>query len=159
MTERLWAPWRAQYIEGEKPQGCILCLLVEATDDVDNLILYRGKQNVVMLNKYPFNTGHLMVTTLRHIGHIDSFKLDELAEHTDLVRKAVRALQNAMSPQGFNIGMNVGMTAGAGIEDHLHTHIVPRWDGDNNFMPGGSDTRDVSQALRDTYKRLVGKIA
>ncbi len=159
MAEHLWAPWRVQYIEGEKPQGCIFCRILEATDDVDNLILYRGKQNVVMLNKYPYNAGHLMVTALRHIGHLDDFDLEELAEHTDLVRKAVKALQKAMSPQGFNIGMNIGRVAGAGIEDHLHTHIVPRWNGDNNYMPVIGDTRIVSQALSDTYKRLVGKIA
>ncbi|MDO8491594.1 MAG: HIT domain-containing protein [Dehalococcoidia bacterium] len=159
MAEQLWAPWRIQYIEMEKPQGCVLCQKLDSTDDAESLILYRGTQNIVMLNKYPYNPGHIMVTPMRHIGRLDDFTADEIAEHYDLVRKSVKALQKTMSPQGFNIGMNLGRVAGAGIEDHLHTHIVPRWNGDTNFMPVVGQTRVISEALTDTYKKLLGKIA
>ncbi len=157
--EHLWAPWRIEYVKKAKEEGCVFCEKPQEADDRSNLILYRGKFNFIILNAYPYNPGHIMVAPNRHIGDLDFFEDDEIKEHADLVRLGISILKKAFHPDGFNIGMNIGRVAGAGVEGHLHTHIVPRWSGDNNFMPVISDTRVVNQALLDTYNRLASEIA
>jgi len=157
-VERIWAPWRIEFILGEKPQGCILCQKPQGKDDKASLILYRGEKNFVMLNRYPYNPGHLMVSPYRHTPDLEELADDEILEHFDLVRRCTRALRKAFQPAAFNIGINIGKAAGAGIGDHIHTHIVPRWEGDTNFMPVVADTRVLPEALASTYDKLLGLI-
>ncbi len=156
--ERIWAPWRIEFILGEKPEGCILCQKPQEGDDKSSLVLYRGKQNFVILNKFPYNPGHLMISPYRHIPGVEELTDDEMWEHFDLVRRSTKALRKAFDPAAFNIGINIGKTAGAGIGEHIHTHIVPRWDGDTNFMPVIADTRVLPEALASTYEKLKGLI-
>ena len=154
----LWAPWRMEYILAKKPSGCILCDKPKESDDAGNFILYRGKKNFVILNLYPYNPGHLMVAPYRHLGNLDDFTDEELHEHFEMVRRFVKISRETFNPGGFNMGINVGKVAGAGVEGHLHTHIVPRWQGDTNFMPVVGDMRVVSEGLTATYQRLKEKL-
>ena len=147
-----------QYIRSKKPKGCILCGKPEETDDTGNYILYRGKKNFVILNAYPYNPGHLMVAPYRHLASLEDFSDAELHEHYTLVSRVVKVLREVVNPAGFNLGVNIGKVAGTGIEDHVHTHIVPRWLGDTNFMPVVGDMRVVSEDLAATYQQLKGKI-
>lgn len=157
--ERLWAPWRMQYIErGDKTQGCIFCLLPPEEKDRENLILHRGETGFVMLNSFPYNSGHLMVAPYKHVADMYDLADDELLEVDHLVRYGVRLLTAAMQPDGFNLGVNLGRTAGAGIVDHIHWHVVPRWNGDTNFMPVVADTRVLPESLQATYDKLRNKI-
>ena len=157
--KHLWAPWRSAYILGtEAPeQGCILCNRARCSaDDMRKMgVLYQGEQSFVMLNKFPYTGGHLMVVPKRHLSDPDDLTDAEYRDLMELVRTSTSLLRKAFSPQGFNIGMNLGRVAGAGIEDHIHWHLVPRWNGDNNFMPVLSDTRVVSQSLEDVYDTLL----
>lgn len=154
----LWAPWRIEYILSKKPAGCILCDKPKQSDDAGNYVLYRGKKNFVILNIYPYNPGHLMVAPYRHLGNLDDFTDAELHEHFEIVRRFVTVTRETFNPGGFNMGINVGKVAGAGVEGHVHTHIVPRWQGDTNFMPVVGDTRVVSEGLAATYQRLKEKL-
>lgn len=147
-----------EFILGDKPEGCILCDRPKGEEDKLSLILYRGMQNFVILNKYPYNPGHLMISPYRHVPSLEELTDEELWEHFDLVRKSTTALRKAFQPAAFNIGINIGKTAGAGIGDHIHTHVVPRWDGDTNFMPVVADTRVMPEALASTYDKLKGLI-
>jgi len=156
--KQIWAPWRIEYIMMEKPSGCILCQKPKEADDRANYILYRGEKNFVILNTYPYNPGHVMVAPYRHIGDLVDMSDEELREHFEIVRKVSAAIRDAFSPQGFNIGINIGRAAGAGIEGHIHSHIVPRWQGDTNFMPVISDTRVLPEALASTYEKLKERI-
>ena len=156
--EHIWAPWRIEYILEEKEQLCIFCEKPKLEKDSENYILYRGERNFVMLNKYPYNPGHLMVAPYRHVAKLDKLHDEELLEHFQLVSRCTVLLSEALSPSGFNIGINLNRVAGAGIEEHVHTHIVPRWEGDTNFMPVISDAKVVPEALAATYARLVGKL-
>ena len=156
---RIWAPWRIEYIRSKKPQECIFCQKQKEDRDAENYILARGKKNFVLLNLYPYNPGHIMVAPYRHLSNLQDLTDDELFEHFDMVRKSVSALRNEYNPQGFNIGMNLGNAAGAGIEDHIHTHVIPRWNGDTNFVTVVSDLRVIPHALDATYAELAGKIA
>ncbi|MFH0847468.1 MAG: HIT domain-containing protein [Chloroflexota bacterium] len=151
--EYLWAPWRSEYIHMEKSEGCIFCLGAKEADDRSG-ILYRGEKNFVIMNKYPYNPGHLMVAPYRHIASPENFTPEELADHYEIVRKCLKALREAFKPQGFNIGMNLGKVSGAGIDTHIHTHIVPRWQGDTNFMPLIAETKVVSESLSAVYEKL-----
>ncbi|MFC1945638.1 HIT domain-containing protein [Chloroflexota bacterium] len=151
---RIWAPWRIEYIESEKPAGCILCEKPAEDNDEANYILYRGRLNFVILNAYPYNPGHLMVAPYRHLAGVAELTDEERNEHFEMVTRCTNLLQAAVAPQGYNIGMNLGRVAGAGIEDHIHSHIVPRWNGDTNFMPVLADVRVMPQALADTYRKL-----
>ena len=152
--KHIWAPWRMEYIEAEKPNYCILCQKPQEKSDESNYILCRWSHNFVMLNAYPYNPGHLMVAPYRHVGTLEESPDEELWEHLRLVKEAVAALEAALNPQGFNIGINLGRAAGAGIEDHFHTHIVPRWVGDTNFMTVVPDVRVLPEALAETYRKL-----
>ncbi|GBD94494.1 AP-4-A phosphorylase [bacterium BMS3Abin05] len=152
---RLWAPWRLQYIQNadaEKEKGCIFCLIPEETPEKDrkNLLLYRGEKTFVVLNRFPYNNGHLMVVPYRHIAGFESLESDEKLEMMNLIEKSILALKKAFHPQGFNVGMNLGRVAGAGIDKHIHFHIVPRWNGDTNFMPVIGQTKVISSSLEDT---------
>jgi ATP adenylyltransferase len=157
--KKIWAPWRVEYIRSEKTKECIFCQKPAENKDSQNHILFRGKTSFVILNNYPYNPGHLMVAPFRHLSSLNDLTDEELFEHFDLVRKSARAIEEAYKPEGFNIGMNLGRVAGAGVEGHIHTHIVPRWNGDTNFMPVLSDTRVLPEALASTYAQLKEKIS
>jgi ATP adenylyltransferase len=146
-----------EYIQMKKPEGCILCELPGQDNDVVNHILCRGDKNFIVMNSYPYNPGHLMVAPYRHVASLEELTGEELHEHFDIVGRSVKVLRQVFSPGGFNLGMNIGKVAGAGIEGHIHSHIVPRWQGDNNFMPVISNVRVVPEALAETYKKLEGK--
>jgi len=152
--EQIWAPWRIQYIQMEKPPGCILCEKPGENSDAQNYILYRGSQNFVIMNSYPYNPGHLMVAPYRHVANLDGLADDELCEHFKIVSRCSKLLREVFCPQGFNIGINLGKVAGAGIDEHVHTHIVPRWQGDTNFMPVISNIRVMPEAIAETYQKL-----
>ncbi len=154
----MFAPWRIEYIKMEKSEGCIFCTLPEENDDEKNLILHRGKKAFVIMNNYPYNPGHVMVAPYRHVGKYEELEDEEIIEIHHLVSLMIRAIKRAMNPQGFNIGINLGRVAGAGIEDHVHIHIVPRWNGDTNFMPVLADVKVIPQALQETYKELKDEI-
>ena len=155
--ELIWAPWRIEYIKMEKPEGCILCNKPEQNNDTLNYILYRGQKNFVMLNAYPYNPGHLMIVPYQHIASLEELTDEDRHEHFDIVSRSIEVLRQALSPDGFNLGINIGKVAGAGIEDHIHTHVVPRWQGDANFMSVLSDVRVLPEALAATYQKLTGK--
>ncbi len=155
--KKIWAPWRMEYIQMKKPEGCILCEHPRQDNDAVNYILYRGDKNFVIMNTYPYNPGHLMIAPYRHLASLEELTDEELHEHFDIVSRSIKVLRQAFSPAGFNLGMNIGKVAGAGIEDHVHTHIVPRWQGDTNWMSVISDVRVVPEALAETYQKLKEK--
>ncbi len=155
--EQIWAPWRMEYIQQEKPEGCILCTKPKENNDDANHILYRGKLNFVIMNTFPYNPGHLLVAPYRHVDSLDELTNAELHEHADIIKKTINIMKQSFNPTGFNIGTNMGKVAGAGIADHVHTHIVPRWQGDTNFMPVIGWVRVVPEALSETYHKLKDK--
>ncbi len=155
--EYLWAPWRMDYINLKKPTGCILCEIPKQNDDVANYVLFRGSQNFVMLNSYPYNPGHLMIAPYRHVATLEDLTDEERHEHFNIVSRCLKILRQELKPDGFNVGINLGKIAGAGVESHVHTHIVPRWSGDINFMTIISDTRVVPEALAKSYQKLKEK--
>lgn len=153
--ETLWAPWRVDYIKGPKAEGCIFCSAVAADDDAGNLIVFRGARCFVMLNRYPYTNGHLMVVPYVHEPGMENVAAEALTEMMTLVQRSIRVLREAIHPGGFNIGVNQGVSAGAGVADHIHLHVVPRWVGDTNFMPVLSDTRVMPEALERSYQVLA----
>jgi ATP adenylyltransferase len=155
----LWAPWRIQYITAEKPEGCVFCAAARGEGEDAALVLERGRKCFVMLNAFPYASGHSMVLPYRHIADLLALDEDEVNEIMHLTRRTVRALSAVMSPEGFNIGLNIGEAAGAGIAEHLHLHIVPRWAGDTNFMPVLADTHVLPQALEATRDALTAALA
>jgi len=152
--ETLWAPWRIQYIEQPKPAGCIFCDKPSEDRDRENLILLRADTCFVIMNFYPYNNGHLMVVPFRHTSDISNLTDGERVEMMQLLATCKDVLTQTMSPHAFNIGMNLGEIAGAGVKDHLHFHIVPRWRGDTNFMPILGHTKVVSEGLAQTWEKL-----
>ena len=160
--ERLWTPWRMAYIKehgsGERG-GCIFCDLPAEGDDQRHHILARGREAFVMLNRFPYNPGHLLIAPYRHVGDYLELTAEELAETTALAGSAIRALREESSPHGFNLGMNLGSVAGAGIADHLHLHLVPRWGGDTNFMPVVGQTKVLPELLGETWTKLRAHFA
>ncbi len=152
--EQLWAPWRLAYIKGPEPEGCIFCTKPAEGRDEENLIVWRGGSAFVMLNRYPYNSGHVMAVPVRHTGDLEDLSPAEVQDLWEAVRRSVRALRRALGAQAFNIGINLGRAAGAGIVDHLHVHVVPRWAGDTNFMPVLADVKVIPQHLEDTYRQL-----
>lgn len=157
----LWTPWRLKFILGEKPEECVLCRLPResAENDRKNYILYRGEACYIMLNLYPYTNGHLMIAPYRHEAELPKLDDGSLREMMTLVRASVAVLNRAYNPNGMNIGMNLGRVAGAGIADHLHMHVVPRWSGDANFMSVLAETRMIPEPLDDTYDKLLPLIA
>ncbi len=152
--KRLWAPWRMQYLVGEKEEGCIFCSKIAESHDEENYILYRGEWGFLILNLYPYTNGHMMAVPYQHVASLEQLDAETLTELMLLVNKGLAALRQAMSPQGFNIGVNIGEVAGAGVASHVHIHIVPRWGGDTNFMPVLDETRVIPELLDQTYERL-----
>ena len=152
--ERLWAPWRVQYIKAEPPEGCIFCTKAADDDDAANHVVWRGSLAYVLLNTYPYNNGHLMVAPYAHVGELEELQTDILAEVMALCQDALRVLKKEFTPQGVNVGLNLGAAAGAGVKDHLHVHVVPRWMGDTNFMPVVADVRVIPQSLDSAYRIL-----
>jgi len=143
-----------EYILNEKPEGCIFCDKVLEEKDRDNLILFRGAHCFVMMNRYPYNNGHLMVAPYAHVDTPTKLPPEALTEMMTIVNMCLEVLRAEMQPDGFNLGMNLGTSAGAGIEDHIHMHIVPRWAGDTNFMPVLAETRVMVECLESCYERL-----
>lgn len=156
--ERLWAPWRLNYIEKPSVPGCIFVTLPQQSDDRANLILHRGETAFVMLNRYPYTNGHLMVAPYRHTADLSALDDAELLEIHQLVAASVRWITQVYRPQGFNIGVNLGEAGGAGIPDHVHWHIVPRWSGDTNFMTAVGGVRVLPQSLEESYDRLLSAV-
>jgi len=152
----LWAPWRIPYIRDiGKNDGCFLCHhLAHPEDDGENLVLWRTERSIVVLNRFPYNNGHLLIAPVRHIATFEETSEDEMLEMVKLIRETQRALSLTIRPVGFNVGLNFGRCAGAGLPGHMHIHVVPRWDGDTNFMGVCSDTRVISQSLIDLLKEL-----
>ncbi len=149
----LWAPWRIDYIRGDKENGCVFCSKTGKEEDKENLILYKGERNFIIMNRYPYSNGHLMVVPYRHTNALSDLDHEERLEMMNLTILCMDVLK-VMNPQGFNVGMNLGSVAGAGIDDHLHFHVVPRWQGDTNFMPVIGDVRVMPEYLEDTYNTL-----
>ena len=162
MTERLWAPWRLGYVARpadappEEP-ACFLCR-IQADDparDRDNLLVERGRHSVAVLNRFPYNNGHLLIAPARHLGRLDELSPEVMLDGLEMVRRYVAVLEKAMTPDGFNVGLNLGRAAGAGLPGHLHWHIVPRWNGDVNFMTVLTDTRVIVQSLDAAWEVLT----
>ncbi|MBN1556734.1 MAG: HIT domain-containing protein [Lentisphaerae bacterium] len=154
MTERLWAPWRMEYIRGIGTDECFLCRMLQENRDRENLLLKRGRTGAVVLNRYPYNNGHLLVFPYRHVPELKAMTEEERREHLELQIEAIDALKRIMRPDGFNVGLNQGKAAGAGVEAHLHTHVVPRWNGDTNYMPVLADVKIIPQALGELWDAL-----
>jgi len=155
----MWAPWRVKYILGGAGDGCIFCDKLKENKDPENHILFRGKKSFCLLNAYPYNSGHVMVAPYSHVGELELLDDEELLDLMKVTRMAMKALNAALKPDGFNIGITVGRGAGAGITDHVHVHIVPRWGGDTNFMPVTAGTKVIPQSLDGMYETLAGKFS
>jgi len=158
MQTPLWAPWRMEYIRAAQSSDCFICQIIKETSDAENLILLRGEYTLLLMNRYPYNSGHLLVAPYRHIATFQELTLDEQQEISSFTQLALHALQSLMNPDGFNMGINQGAAAGAGLEDHLHQHIIPRWNGDTNFMPVVGQTRVIPQLLEEQYQQLKAAI-
>jgi ATP adenylyltransferase len=154
--DRLWSPWRYAYVsEADSRQGCIFCDKPAEQQDRKNFILYRARLNYVLLNLYPYTTGHLMIAPYQHVATLEETPSETLQEMILLAREAERALRAAYRPAGFNLGMNLGECAGAGVAGHIHLHVVPRWPADSNFMTTVGETRVLPETLEDTYEKLI----
>ncbi len=153
--ERLWAPWRLAYIQGPEDDCCIFCVDEDSAEDQMRLIVARGECSYVIMNRYPYSNGHLMVSPYRHLSDTAELENREVLEIHQLTIRSQAALRAVCSAQGFNLGWNIGPAAGAGIADHIHMHIVPRWAGDSNFMPILADTRVIPQHIETTYSLLT----
>jgi len=155
--ERIWAPWRLRYVKSaDKSNECVFCTKPAAGDDRANLIVHRGERCFVILNLFPYTNGHLMVAPFEHVGRLQDVDAATMAEMMDLAQQAMRRVEAVYSPEGFNVGLNQGRVAGAGVAGHIHLHVVPRWAGDNNYMPILADTRVMPQSLEDSYDALEG---
>jgi ATP adenylyltransferase len=161
--DQLWAPWRLSYVAAAKApteaDPCFICRGLDGDDDRGNLIALRTPLSVVVLNRFPYNNGHLLIAPRAHKGRLDELASDELLEVMETLRRMVAALQGLMRPDGFNIGLNLGRAAGAGLPGHLHWHIVPRWNGDTNFMPVLTDVKVIVQSLDALYDALVARLS
>jgi ATP adenylyltransferase len=153
--ERLWAPWRMQYIGGEPKPGCLFCRVIENPDDEDAaLVVWRPEGAIVMLNKFPYNPGHVMVAPHAHRPTFEDLDDAQTADLMRALRRTLTVVRDALKPEGFNVGANIGRSAGAGIPDHVHLHVVPRWNGDTNFMPVLEDVKVIPEALAQTAEKL-----
>ena len=160
--DRLWSPWRMQYVTAiERPPGCVFCISSppDPEDDERRLVVYRGAHAFIILNLYPYNPGHLLIAPYRHTAELGGLMSEECGELMALVQRALRALHDDRGPHGYNLGMNLGTVSGAGIVDHLHLHLVPRWQGDTNFMPVTGETKVIPELLKITAARLRARLA
>jgi ATP adenylyltransferase len=158
-SQRIWAPWRLPYVKDaskDSEEECIFCAKPAEDDDEANLIVHRGERCFVILNLYPYTNGHLMVAPFEHLGSIQTLPGETVAEMMSLSQRAIEVLDATYQPHGFNVGFNQGRVAGAGVEHHIHMHVVPRWGGDTNFMPVLADTRVMPQTLEQSYAALHG---
>jgi ATP adenylyltransferase len=158
-TQRIWAPWRLKYVKDaskDKESECIFCAALDAGDDEANLIIKRGEHCFVILNKFPYTNGHLMVAPYEHVAQLQELDEETVAEIMTLAQHGMNALEASYAPHGYNVGFNQGRVAGAGVEHHIHMHVVPRWGGDTNFMPVLGDTRVMNQTLEDSYETVKG---
>jgi ATP adenylyltransferase len=158
-NQRIWAPWRLDYVKDASKdieEECVFCAKPAADDDEANLIVHRGERCFVILNKFPYTNGHLMVAPYEHLAALPELDADTVAEMMALAQRAMTRLEEAYSPHGYNVGFNQGRVAGAGVEHHIHMHVVPRWGGDTNFMPVLADTRVMPQTLEQSYEALRG---
>ena len=154
MVKQLWAPWRLEYVgRADEQDGCLFCRAAEG-DDEEGLIVHRGREAFVLVNRFPYASGHLMVAPYEHIGRIQELPAETVAEMMGLAQRAMSRLEDVYDPHGYNVGFNQGRVAGAGVEHHIHMHVVPRWGGDTNFMPVLGDTRVMNQTLRDSFETL-----
>ena len=156
-TQRIWAPWRLEYVKDaskDSSEACIFCAALNAGDDEASLIVHRGERCFVILNKFPYTNGHLMVAPFDHVASLQELDAETLAEIMALAQRGMNALERSYSPHGYNVGVNQGRVAGAGVEHHIHMHVVPRWGGDTNFMPVLGDTRVMNQTLTDSYRTV-----
>jgi ATP adenylyltransferase len=157
---QLWSPWRMEYIENNnKEEGCVFCNAQAVEDSAENLIAYRGERAYVILNRYPYTSGHLMVIPFTHVPSLEELDPETRAEMMELTSRCTTVLKSIYRPQGFNVGVNIGEAAGAGVLGHVHIHIVPRWKGDTNFMSAVGQTRVLPEALEDTYLRVQKEFA
>jgi len=152
--QNLWAPWRSQFVLNKKEHGCIFCKRLKQKEDRKNVIIHRGEKCFIIMNRFPYNSGHLMVAPIRHIGELEKLTKAEMLELMELQQLCIKLLRKELKPQGFNTGMNLGKVAGAGIANHIHIHVVPRWKGDTNFMPILGKTKIVSIGLEEMYQKL-----
>lgn len=152
--KQLWAPWRIEYILGPKPDTCVFCLPESTEEDEERLVLHRGGRAFVIMNRYPYNNGHIMVCPFRHVSELTELSREETHEIMDLVQLCSGILKQHFNCEGINVGLNLGKAAGAGIGEHLHFHLVPRWNGDSSFIAVMDDVRTVPQHIRETYKAL-----
>lgn len=150
----LWAPWRGEYISGKRETGCIFCPPNSSLPDEERFILYRDEKVLVIMNKFPYNTGHLLVSPARHVKELEDLNEEELLALMKMVQECIKILKKVFSPHGFNIGFNLGKVAGAGYPEHIHLQIVPRWEGDINFLPILGEVKLISQHLLSTYREL-----
>ena len=156
-NQRIWAPWRLRYVkDANKSSECVFCTKPELGYDPEALIVHRGERCFVILNLYPYTSGHLMVMPFEHLGRLQDIDPEITAEMMDLAQQAMRRMEEVYAPEGFNGGLNQGRVAGAGLEGHIHLHVVPRWAGDNNYMPVLADTRVMPQSLEESYDALEG---
>ena len=157
MQKPLWAPWRMAFIDAPKVEGCIFCLYPKETGeeaDRRNLVVHRSPRSFTILNRYPYNSGHVMVVPLAHVARLDDLPAEDFADLQDELRRALAVLRATYRPDGVNLGMNLGVVAGAGIADHLHWHVVPRWNGDTSFMPVLGDTKVIVEHLEASWERI-----
>ena len=153
--DTLWTPWRFAYLTGaERASGCVFCQKAEAADDERNYVVYRGRKNFLVLNLYPYTVGHVMIVPYRHIATLEESEPGELGEMMELTRRTEAALRKVYRPQGLNLGMNIGKSAGAGVADHIHMHVLPRWEADANFLSVIGETRTLPEELPVTWKKL-----
>jgi ATP adenylyltransferase len=158
--DKLWSPWRSKYIDTFKPgkskesEECLFCRVIKENKDKENFLLHRAKHSFIMMNLYPYNAGHLMIIPYKHTASLAELSDEENLECMRMLSLGCEILKDSFLPHGFNIGSNIGRVAGAGIDKHIHFHIVPRWDGDTNFMPVLNDIKIISQAMEDTYQSL-----
>ena len=153
--KQLWAPWRLEYIKSaDEELGCVFCLAAEG-DDEERLVVHRERHAIALLNKYPYSSGHFMVAPIRHVGEYGDLTDEEALELHRLASAGMAALAQLDAPQGYNVGWNLGRSAGAGVVDHVHMHVVPRWGGDTNFMPVLADVKVLPEHLAETRRRLV----
>ncbi|PLX70700.1 MAG: HIT family hydrolase [Denitrovibrio sp.] len=156
-VKKLWAPWRLRYLKGEgKEDGCVFCNKpsLDKSNDKESLILHRGKHNFIIMNLFPYNNGHVMVVPYKHTGDFCDLSDDEMLEMMQLSQLTIKVFKKVFNTEGFNTGFNLGAAAGAGIRQHLHFHVLPRWTGDTNFMPVLGETRVISEHIFDTYDNL-----
>lgn len=155
--QRLWSPWRSQYVSAGEPraEGCIFCRFPQEDNDKENLLIYRGEHTFAVLNRFPYNSGHLMIVPYQHASDFHQLPAHTRGDMMHVLELCLTALGAAFKPDGYNTGMNLGAAAGAGIADHLHMHVVPRWTGDTNFMPVLSDVKVMPEMLEDSYHKLI----